>query len=272
MIVRTASDCHLNHACSAGAVNFIRDFSGGEDIASTCCVLAGDISEAKDIVEWLAMFSETAKYRVFFCLGNHDFWGGSFKSVRKDVAALAARSNNLIYLGSSARPHKLAGDIYIVGSDGWYDCRYADPLTSNVRLNDFVYVQDLAGLSIRNIVDKCKSMADEQTSLIHSQTIRAIEEGAKVIVVVTHAPPFAESSTNRGKQSDGHWMPWMSNQSLGDMLLGIAAKHRDVMFHVVAGHTHGAYSGSIRANVCVTVNEAHYGAPAAGAVLQFSER
>lgn len=87
------SDIHLNFMEQARLRDFLDDFASHEVDG---WLVSGDIEEADSVAALLRQFEAAVRRKTFFVLGNHDFYGGSFSSVRADILALVEESEHLI--------------------------------------------------------------------------------------------------------------------------------------------------------------------------------
>src|SRR5205814_6880233 len=97
---------------------------------------------------------------VYFVLGNHDFYRGSIGQVRARVAELARASPWLRWL-PEAGVVPLTERACLVGHDGWGDGRLGNPVGSQVMLNDFLLIQEFAGLTRPELLARLNALGDE---------------------------------------------------------------------------------------------------------------
>jgi len=106
-----------------------------------------------------------------------------------------------------------------------------------------------------------RSLARE--AVLHVQaSIKSAVRYHHNIIVLTHVPPFKESHVYNGKIGDDDAQPWFTSKMMGDMLLDASKAYPSHRFTVLAGHTHGKWSGKITDNLSVNVGGAEYYAPA----------
>src|SRR5262245_40164061 len=115
-------------------LNFLPDVWASKALGQYLCrersfdavVLSGDIAEADSLRELLSAFAQGVAPRpVYFVLGNHDYYRGSFASVRRSLRG-DLREPNLIWL-DEAEVALLDEETALVGHQGWFDARLGDP-------------------------------------------------------------------------------------------------------------------------------------------------
>jgi hypothetical protein len=250
------SDIHLDHTERDTREAFLLELAGTPVDA---WLISGDIDLAPSLVASLREVEAAVAKPVYFTLGNHDFYGGSFARVREEVAALAREPNRLTWLTDSP-PRQLAPGLVLVGDDSWADARLGDPLGSWVDLNDFYLIDELWGLEGAARVRTLNALGDEAAARLEPKLRSAVQSAAHVLVL-THVPPFREATVYDGKISDDEWLPWFSCKAMGDVILSCAAANPNCEILVLCGHTHGAGSCTPAPNVRVLTAGAEYGAP-----------
>jgi hypothetical protein len=89
------------------------------------------------------------------------------------------------------------------------------------------------------------------------------------VIVGTHVPPFIESSFHEGKIGGPEYLPFFSCPTMGGMLLEVAEQFPEVLFQVLAGHTHSpAPLYRPVKNLSVDVDGAQYKNPRISRVLE----
>jgi hypothetical protein len=163
---------------------------------------------------------------------------------------------------------KLSDKAALVGHDGWYDGRYANPHGSRVQIADFTVNPQFSRLTMGGIATEMRRLADEAAYYLRG-VIEEAAEAYEIIVVATHVPPFRECATYNGKPSDDHWAPWMTSQATGDLLLELAGKYPSKTFLVLCGHSHGGSDVEKLSNLRVITGEAHYKYPRINGIFEF---
>jgi len=269
------TDTHLDHLCFDGVPkddrwdNFVQELNNRSPEA---VIITGDISNALYIKDHLKLLEQQlTTSKVFFILGNHDFYGGSIEKVRKSMVEEVS-SEKMVYL-SSLGYVPLTETTALVGHDGWYDGLYANWFAPNVVLmNDYLVIKEMrdvwfgsysdASLNKQRTHTLMGKLAKECEFHIHKNLSEAAKTH-KTVLFATHVPPFAENSRYRGAVSSPAWLPNFSSKYAGDALLEVAKAHPDNQFIVLCGHSHGnALFKPLRNLECHT-GFAEYGFPEA---------
>lgn len=244
-----------------------------ETATADAFLITGDISTARELYDHMKLIAARVSAPIYYVLGNHDYWHGSFESVREIVARLEQEHPNLIYLGNRSYI-KLTEDAALVGHDAWYDAVNGEWKTSGFEMPDWYFIKDYidAGcaqfyarghwlIDLPKVVGTSRAIAARCAAHIENGIKEAIDAGFKRVIVATHVPPFPEAHMHEGKVGDEHAQPWFTSGLLGDVLDGASYAHPDRVFVSLSGHTHGDYHGSRRHNLHVHVGGAHYGRP-----------
>ena len=233
----------------------------------TGVLLGGDVAEAPDVVEWLHRLAARWATPIYFVLGNHDYYRGSVADVRARVRAL--QDPRLTWL-SESEPLFLTPTCALVGHDGWGDARLGDYESSPVFLNDFLLIEELAGLSRPDLRQRLHALGDEAARHLDGVLTRALSglpDGGRA-VVLTHVPPFVEAAWHEGRFSDDAWAPFFTCKAVGDVVLKAADAFPRHGITVLCGHTHGeGEQRGLRPNLEVYTGGATYGHPAVARVL-----
>ena len=133
------TDIHLNFVDDIRLQQFFESVRQQADAVA----VSGDIGESHDICHYLRRIEEIVQKPIYFVLGNHDFYRGSIRPVRRMVACLAEESKYLKYL-TAMGVMELTPNTAIVGDDGWCDGRLGDYWGSQEILNDHLLIAELA--------------------------------------------------------------------------------------------------------------------------------
>jgi len=264
MILPWITDPHLNFLKDDGPKKFgaiVREDHPGLNAV----VITGDIGEHPDFVAILEQFAEGADVPVYFILGNHDAYGGSIKTMRHQAEAMTGAARWLV----KERLVELAPGVALVGHDGWYDGRFGEPFRTKVVLNDFLVIRELRNRTQVEIVNIVRKLADTFSDEARVLLDEAIAKGYKRILFATHVPPYAQATWHRGQMSDGNFLPWMSNRSMGEMLDDVSGTHPDVEFTVICGHTHSSGRYQRAPNLLVLTGHSEYGDPRVSDTFNF---
>jgi 3',5'-cyclic-AMP phosphodiesterase len=257
------TDLHLNFLPDERVDEFL-------DCVAACegdAVLAsGDFGEAKTVVTYLERIADRLGGPIYFVLGNHDFYYGSIRQVRADVAELCRRDPRLLWLNASD-VIELAPHSGLVGHDGWADARLGDYERSLVMMNDYRLIEEFARMSKLDRWPLLMAEADAAADHIRRVLPSALARFPRVLLV-THVPPFRESCWHEGQISDDEWLPHFTSKAMGDALLEIMRDYPKRELLVLCGHTHGRGESHPAPNIVVHTGGAQYGAPAIERVFE----
>jgi predicted phosphohydrolase len=256
------TDLHLNFV-TPGDID--RLCGAVREAGADAVLLGGDIGEAHDVVEHLEGLDARLGLPVYFVLGNHDFYRGSIAGVRAAVRALSARSPRLHWLQASG-VIALTQETALVGHDGWADGRYGDYEHSEVLLNDYLLIEELAGLDAEDRLRRLHALGDEAAAHFRAVLPDTLARFPRLIVL-THVPPFREACWHRGRISDDDWLPHFACRAVGEVLGEAMAAHPECEMTVLCGHTHSAGEAQILPNLRVLTGGAEYGQPEVQRVL-----
>jgi 3',5'-cyclic AMP phosphodiesterase CpdA len=252
-----ATDLHFNFADPRP---FCAQIAG---LAPDALVVTGDISEAPTLTEHLRGLERHLAplgIPIYIVLGNHDFYHGSIVHGRKAAFALCRKSRWLRYLPGEGIV-RLNGSTALVGHEGWADGRLGDYGRSDVLLNDYIRIKELAGLDHRTQrLARLHALGDEAASALEPRLVSALREYENVIVA-THVPPWKEACWHQGQLSDDMYLPHFSCKAMGDMILKAAGKFPKKRILVLCGHTHSAGRARISSNIIAWTGGAEYGQP-----------
>jgi 3',5'-cyclic AMP phosphodiesterase CpdA len=260
------TDPHLNFLPPFGPGRF------GESVArehpdAGAIVITGDIAETESLERCLVDFTRGAARPVYFVLGNHDLYGGSFVDAARAADAVVRATEGQARWLTRAGVVSLSPETVLVGHDGWYDARCGLPEKSRVELADFELIAELHGLSRTELIARVRALGDEAARAAEPD-LRAAAARSPRVTFATHVPPFAEACWHMGALSDDDWLPWFTCKAIGDMLLEVADTNPDTSFTVLCGHTHSPGRARMRPNLEVLTGKARYGAPDVHAVLE----
>jgi len=257
-----ATDVHLDHLpLRAAAFEFGRALAREQPEASGL-IVTGDIGEARSVEQILKDLVRGFGHPVYFVLGNHDYYRGSFAAVDRAVAATCQTTAGLHWLDRAVI--RMSDSAVLVGVDGWYDAGYGDP-NSDLELSDFMLIEELFAAQDDSrvaLLRTCADRARRQTERFEQRLETLVEQAPpRSLLVATHVPPFQAAAWHERKPSDNRWAPFFSNKALGDALLRCAERHRSIDYTVLCGHTHGSGCYHARENLTVYTGRAQYGAP-----------
>lgn len=229
-------------------------------------LIGGDVGKAPSVCDYLRLIESELHISIYFVLGNHDYYVGSIKEVRDKVRELSQESENLCYL-PAAGVIEVTVNVALIGHGGWADGRFGNFLESSVRLNDYVYIEDLSLLSPEERLQKLNMLGDEAAAFVRQLLPEALGRYAHVYFL-THVPPFRQAATYEGKPSDDNYAPHFACKAVGDALLEIMDNTPERKLTVLCGHTHGAGRTQILPNLEVVTGGAEYGSPAVQEIFE----
>jgi 3',5'-cyclic-AMP phosphodiesterase len=228
------------------------------DAEPDAVILSGDIGEADSFGGFLAELHERLNLPVYFILGNHDFWRGSFDGARKEARRLSERFENLHYI-SDSDVVPLNENVCLIGDDGWADGRAGDPREARDFPRDFLRIADFAKLSRDEYFARLNLLGDEVSARTRTKLLRALAHNSyRHIYLTTHVPPFGEACLDSYRICHKHKLPFYCCQALGEMLVEVMKDYPDRKLTVLCGHTHNECDLKVRDNLRVLVKEAAY--------------
>ena len=262
------SDIHAEFISDLELVHFAKQV---DQHAAEAVLITGDLSNAQRLAQALATLAKNINIekRIYFVLGNHDFYTGSFEKVRKTISAAQALFPNLTYItGCEVIP--LTEKTALVGTDGWADGTAGLSRKTRVRLNDDSEIHDFAILPTDDDrFDLMFKLASDYTENLRSTLHNALESYPHVIVA-THAPPFIEATWHAGKISGPDFLPFFSSPTLGRMIIEVASEFPNNRIDIRCGHTHSPgyfETGNIK---CWTAGPIRYFYPRIEGIIKFA--
>jgi len=250
------TDLHLNFVSPEVRQSFYGRVRGA---GADAILLGGDIGEARSVTAYLSELGRAIEKPIYFVLGNHDFYRGSFASVHAEIDALTGASQRLIWL-TKAGVVPLTEDAALIGHDSWADGRLGEGAAGGVLLNDFVLIDDLRCASKTELFDRLRTLGDRAAREAERSLLEALRRFRHVIFL-THVPPFREACWHEGKISGDDFLPHFTCKVMGDMLVERMAEHPECRLTVLCGHTHGHGVAQIGENIVVRTGGVEYGRP-----------
>jgi len=221
-------------------------------------VIAGDIGEADCVGAYLRQLHESLVQPIYFVLGNHDFYRGTFDEVRGSVRELVRTYTRLHWL-SEEGVIALNDATALIGHEGWGDGRWGEYGSPQVFPYDFHWIKDLADLDKEPRLLKLHALGDEAAAYLRPLLLDALQRYARVYLV-THVPPFCEACLDDSLRiCKANKLPYYTCKAVGDMLLDVMKEHPQRMLTVLCGHTHRQCDVQILDNLCVMARNAGYG-------------
>jgi 3',5'-cyclic-AMP phosphodiesterase len=250
------TDIHLEFLSHGEVDAFFERLSAHDPEA---VLVGGDTGTAATLSRFLSGMEERLQRPIYFVLGNHDFYGGSIREVRRAAADLAARSRWLHWL-PDAGVVLLTDRTGLVGHGSWADGRLGSGVGSNVLLNDYLQIRDFQPLGHQERFQKLNELGDEAAAFVEELLPSAAERFGELIFL-THVPPFREAAWHEGQASADDWLPHFSCRAVGDVLVRVMTAHPGCALTVLCGHTHGEGEVRVLKNVLVRTAGAEYGKP-----------
>lgn len=250
------TDIHLNFLKAAGVEAFLQQVA---DARPDVMLIGGDVGEAPDVERHLRHIGERFACPIYFVLGNHDYYFGSIRRVRADVAELCQEQTNLTFL-TAAGVCELAPGVGLLGHDGWADARLGDYERSLVMMNDYRLIEELAGVSKRERWPLLREMGDAAAAHVERHLPEALDRYDRVFLL-THVPPLREACWYQGQISNDEWLPHFTCLAVGQALLKIMRDHPTRRLTVLCGHTHSPGQANPLPNMMVLTGGAEYGHP-----------
>lgn len=235
MRIGFSSDVHLDHISYEKIVDFCKVVNK-ENLNGL--VIAGDISNGNAIKAHLEILSTHIKVPIYFVLGNHCYWTKSFDYIDKSIAELKLPKLHFLDISPVIT---LKEGVAIIGHSGYFDGLNGnfDKSEFAKAFPDFRYISDFAGLSIYFKKQKIVERTQKACDYIRLRLNEALKDH-KEIYLVTHVPPYRESSWHMGKMSDDSGAPFFSNKIIGEMLNKVMLQNTDKKLIVLTGHSHSA--------------------------------
>ena len=221
-------------------------------------IISGDIGEGQTLDKSLRDFKDWFDFPVYFVLGNHDFYGGTFAGVKSRIRRLVEDCQNLHWLTES-KIISLNDSTALIGVEGWGDGKNGNLDFSEAGSHDLHSIKDFQSLSKSEIESLMNSLGEEYAGLLKPKLIAAVEK-YRQILLITHVPPFIEACYDRSLRiCDEFKLPFYTCQAIGDLLLEVMPENPACQLTVLCGHTHEKCDVKILDNLRVLVKESGYG-------------
>lgn len=227
------SDIHFDRQKKSNIKRFTKELNKE---SPDMIVISGDISNGRDTIKHLHSFCSNLTSKVCFVLGNHDYHWKSFSKLEAELKHVTALDNS--YWLTESGVVKLNSNICIIGTEGWYDAAFGDPM--NLTFSpDWMLIKDLRKLSsMKDRIDMFKKLSEQSVKIITSQ-IKSAFEKYDTAYLVTHFPPFklAVEPPPAPYISD-LWYSYNTNYLLGEEILSVMSNFPNKMLKILSGHTH----------------------------------
>jgi len=259
------TDTHLDHSDSSLRQAFYKKLRG-EDFDAA--VITGDISTSRLLSTHLSELAQAcASRKVYFLLGNHDFYGSSFKEGDRIAAACCAKHSNLQHLGQG-EVIRLGPTSALVGHRGWADGRVYGGRRTSQRFPDQDGIRDLRYHSTYPAYRKMERLGRESGAYFRRVLPYALASYRNVLIA-THVPPFSRAVRFDGRPCEPTKLPHYVNASAGAVIQRVGEHFPQTKITVLCGHAHHGNTVRITDNLEVRVGQARKGAPAIQSVFEF---
>lgn len=250
--------------------------------------ISGDISEAPQLHEHLALLESYVNRPIYFVLGNHDYYRSSIEKVVSAMREYVSGSTYLHCLDLMGHV-ELTSTTALVGHGCWGDGGYGDFFNSHIMLNDWKVIEELRKwqkgpwrLSCMNGCDVCeeevmkadvrpedldRELVAEQLRVLGDRAADHIREvlphalaARPNVVLLTHAPPFAPRNV-RTKTSWDAWACHAGCKAAGDAIEEIMLDFPECNLLVLSGHVHKPSCIQVARNIEQRTAAAAYGEP-----------
>jgi len=229
-------------------------------------LISGDIGESNNCAFYLQLLAKALARPLYFVLGNHDYYRGSFEAVNEMIRDTCARVVDLYWLTESGVV-ELTRSTALIGHDSWADGRLGDYDGSEVLMTDYMVIQDFVGLDKSRRLRLMNQLGDAAAAQIRQVLPSALARYDEVYLL-THVPPFAEGCVYEGHPTRDDFLPHFGCQALGDALHEIMVRHPSKRLTVLCGHTHQPVRVQIAPNLWCWTGAADYGKPQIEQVIQ----
>jgi len=221
-------------------------------------VLSGDIAEADSVVDYLIDFDCAFQRPIYFVLGNHDFFNGSYKNVRNAIRSVVKKHENLKWL-SDMDVVSLNDSSALIGHEGWGDARFGNFHINGPVPRDFILIEDLVRLKPEEYVEKLNRLGDISAEHIGRVLRQAVKDFEKIFLI-THWPPFQEACVDKDLRiCDEQKLTFDTCKVVGDVIKKIMQENLENQLTVLCGHTHQKHEIQVLANLKVQVKDSGYG-------------
>lgn len=258
------ADLHLDRAADDAKKRLWAKLAS---IQYDAALIIGDISVAAQLQQHLGLISKACWPRpVYFLLGNHDYFDGSFAGVDRLVAETCQHLRNLIPLGGG-EIISLTPDTALVAHRGWYDGQAGAGARTWVDTPDRHRINDFKGLSRPEFFAKIKDLGRESARYFRRVLPLALSQ-YHTVLLASHVPPFWQGIRHGGASCDWHHQPYFSNMAAGNVIASIARYFPNRRIVVHAAHTHCPVHVRLSANLEIHVAGSQPGFPALQGVVQ----
>lgn len=250
------TDIHLEFLEPNERLDFVDHVA---ESTSDIVLLGGDTGIATNFDSFLQIIERRLACPVYFVLGNHDFYRGSIAEVRAAAERLTKSAPRLRWLPAQGIV-QITETTGLIGHDSWADGRLGNGSASQVELNDYFLIKELAGLPRQRRFMELAKLGDQAAAYFRKLLPQACAR-FKNIILLTHVPPFREACWHEGKISGNEYLPHFACKAVGEVLASVMREYPACKLTVLCGHTHSSGVANILPNLCVKTGGAEYGRP-----------
>ena len=258
------TDIHLNFLSLESRVEF---YTLIKKQKPDYVLITGDISEADVLNKHLVEMYASVKRPIYFVLGNHDYYNGSWEEVDLNAKAAFSRDQERGVYYLPTNPQEITTTA-LIGINNWYDCKSGR--IGFVGLNDWNYIKEYLGT--KNMAEICKVSLQRCKAAIKDlqNQIESIAASTTVnrIIIAMHVPPFKQLSMFEGKRSSPYYLPFFSSATTGRALKKLAKAYPHITFDVYCGHTHSKAEYHPLKNLHCYCGASEYGAPSIAGIIE----
>lgn len=258
--------------------------------------LSGDIGEGPTVATYLAELDSAVQRPIYFVLGNHDYYGSGFSTIRNDVAELCDRSQWLRFVQDEAAI-ALSNKTGLIGHECWGDGGWGDFFSSGVLPKDWKAIDELkAHWLVRSDPSPAADPASPAASAVEQakrppldsrraavlKVLRQLGQEAAEhfrrvlpaaasqfhdVIALTHVPPFPHILPKARLHPPEEFLPVAICRAAGDTILNVMAEHPGCQLRILAGHLHEGGTVQVAENIQMSVGSAEYGEPGVQDIL-----
>jgi calcineurin-like phosphoesterase family protein len=258
------SDLHLERVSDQEKERFLERLRRAHYDAA---LITGDISTSTHLTRHLREISEACGDRkVYYLLGNHDYFHGSLREVDQAVTDLSRSHRNLVPLGHG-EIIELSPDTAMIGHRGWFDGQAGAGEGTRIESPDHHKIDDFRHLDRPQFFERLRQLGEQSATYFRRVLPEALRRYGHVMIA-THVPPFYQGVKYDGRGCRWERQPFFTNSAAGNTIVGILKQfpHRRITVH--AGHSHSAANVRMSRNLSIQVAGAQPGKPAFNGLLQ----
>lgn len=199
-------------------------------------LITGDINTSSRVYLTLEEIQKETGKKIYFVLGNHDYYGSSIYSLNATLKESLSLSKRIVWLSDSG-VIELNKKTCLIGHEGLADGLLGNAQASTVMLNDYFHIKEFKDLKKDDRLKVQEELGKKSAKYLKEQLKVALGKYSKIIVAL-HVPPFAEACWHEGKNTDDFFLPHFGCKSTGVVLKEYMEQYPDKEMLVLCGHTH----------------------------------